>query len=429
VPSASSARLATCAVPASISGAAVWWALATSHWSWWGISTLVPTNPESTSYGDLKAILATALCMRDGTDYTVCDPYGRDFTPYVVLPARILSVGGFDMTDVDRLGPSLAALYVVTIAGLGLVLARAWRGRTGTLVAAQVLLGVMAVTAPAMLGIERGQIEIIILALTVIALTLLTSGSRGWRAVGAAAGLASVVGKYLAIGLFAPFVRRGRPNRAALIALGLSVVFLALSWSQLQQAIATSGADKPATSQSQFGATALIATLLSDEPITGIPSPAVVDHWGAVRLASLVLVVAAIAIAAIAVPPSARRALAAEPVAYSMFVGGTGVLLLPYVLGASHDYRQVFLLPALVGALVWLSAAQGHARWVPGIVVLAIAVSLLTGASMILTPSDSIGPREVMWPKSALVVGDLSLLLTLAVGGGVWARGWVRRDA
>lgn len=428
MPSASPARLATCAVPAAVSGAVVWWALATSHWSWWGISTMVPTSPESTSFGDLKSILATALCMNQGTDYTVCDPYGRDFTPYLLVPARILSVGGFDLTDANWIGPVLAGVYVVTVAGLGLVLARTWRAGTVTLVAAQLLLGLMAVTAPAMLGIERGQIEVVSLAFAVTALALLTSSRPGLRAVGAVAGVASVVSKYFAIGLFAPFVRRARPNRAALLGLAVSVVFLLVSWSNLRQAIATSGADTPATSQSQFGALALLATLLSDEPITGIPSPGVVDHWGTLRIASLVLVAVAVLIAAAAVPGSARRALSAEPLAYAMFIGGTGILLLPYVLGASHDYRQVFLLPALVGALAWLSGAAGHARWVPGIVVVAIAVSLLTGASMILTPSDSIGPREVMWPKTALVTGDLAMLVTLAIGGGIWLRGWVRRD-
>ena len=44
---------------------------------------------------------------------------------------------------------------------------------------------------------------------------------------------------------------------------------------------------------------------------------------------------------------------------------------------------------------------------------------------MILTPSDAFGPKEFRWPQEALLVGDLALLLTLAVGAGVWVRGWM----
>jgi hypothetical protein len=429
VPPASRARLLTSAIPAAISGAVVWWALATAHWSWWGISTMVPTNPESTSFGDLKAVLATSLCMRQGADYTTCDPYGRPFTPYVVIPARVLSYTGLDLTDTAWLGAVLASVYVATIAVLGLVLARAWRGRTPSLLGAQVLLGICAVTAPAMLGIERGQIEVVSLALTVAALILLTSAERRWRLLGALAGVGAVASKYFAIGLFAPFVRRGRPRWAALVALALSLLFLALSWSDLQQAMATSRTGEPATSQSQFGAMAMIATILSNAPITGIPSADVVAHWDTVRIASFVVVALAVGLATIAIPRTSLRSLDGIPVAYSLVVGCTGVLLIPYALGSSHDYRQVFLLPALAGTLVWLSASTGKAMLLPGLMSFAITLSMVTGASMILTPSGVPGPDEFIWPKAAITAGDIGLLFALATGAGIWIRGWMRRDA
>ena len=150
------ARLATAAVPAAVSAFTTGWLLATAHWSWWGIATMVPTNPETTSFADLKAILATSLCMQEGSDYTVCDPYGRPFTPYVVLPARLLAFAGRSLNDATPLGIALAVVLVLTVGALGLILANSWHGRLPGLIAGQCVLAVAAITAPVMLAVERG---------------------------------------------------------------------------------------------------------------------------------------------------------------------------------------------------------------------------------------------------------------------------------
>ncbi len=429
MPPALRPRLLTAAIPAAVSGSVTWWLLATSHWSWWGIATMVPTNPEVTSFGDLKTILATSLCMQQGTDYTTCDPYGRPFTPYALLPARAAAAMGLDLTDVTMIGLGLAVLYVLVIAGLGLVLADGWRGHLVPLVASQALLGLAAITPPPMLAIERGQVEVMTLACAVVALLALSRERLATGVLGTASSVAAVVSKFFAIGLFAPFVRRGRPNWPALAGLGLSVVFLVVFWSDLQQAISASRADEPATSKTQFGAMAMIATMLSDEPLTGSPSPSVVEHWGMVKVVGWIVTVLAVALAAVLVPRGSVRALDGHATARALLIGGTGVLILPFVAGASHDYRQVFCLPVLVGALLWWAAAEGRARWAPGLVVLAVTTTLVTGAAMIANPYDSIWSLSFTWPKPALVAGDVALLFTLAVGGGLWIRGWRRHDA
>ena len=127
-------------------------------------------------------------------------------------------------------------------------------------------------------------------------------------------------------------------------------MFLLVSWADLQLAIDTSRAEDPATSQSQFGATATIATLLSDEPITGIPSPGVVDQWPSVRLAAIAMVVAAVAAASSPFGPPRGRTWTPcrSPMRYSS--AAQACSRIPYLLGASHDYRQVFLLPGAVRA-------------------------------------------------------------------------------
>ena len=278
-----------------------------------------------------------------------------------------------------------------------------------------------------MLGIERGQIEIVVLSLAVAGLALLAGSSRRGHIVGAALAAVAVAGKYFAVGLFAPFVRRGHVNRWALAALAVSVAFLVLSWADLQQALTTSRVADPATSASQFGAAALVATLLSESPSTGIPSPDIAQAWTAVTLGGWAIALLCAVAAFLVIPRAASVGLDGLPVPRALVLGGSGVLALPFLLGASHDYRLVFLLPVLVGALAWLSSAAGRDQIVPWLLVLGVTASMLTGASMIPTPWGLLGPDEFMWPKAALVLGDVGLLTTLAIGAGLWLHGW-RRD-
>lgn len=412
---ASLVPLATALIPALISAIAIGWALAGQRWAEWGVEAMEPRTPAATSFADLANITATADCLRNGTDVTVCDPYGRPFQPYVVLPARILAALGLGVDATGPLGIALAIGYVLVVAGLGLVLARLWRGHVAPLIAAQVLLGVLAITAPAMLAIERGQIEILTLALAVLGLLALSRERIGIGVVGALSAIAAVATKFFAIGLFAPFIRRGRPNAPALVALAISLVLLAFNWSDLQQASAAARAGEPATSTSQFGAFAMIATIHSEAPIGYLPSPAVVEAWSTVKLIGWGVTAVAVIVAAVLVRPRQVRDLAEQPAAHALVLGSAGVLAVPFVLGSSHDYRMVFLLPLVVGALIWLSS--GRAGVLPWLLVIGATISMVTGAVMVPTPDG------FLWPKSALVAGDLALLLVLAVSGGLWIRG------
>ena len=412
---AGSASLATALIPGVIAGVAVAWALSGQRWLEWGVAAMAPTTPSPTSFADLANITATAQCLQDGTDITGCDPYGRPFQPYVVLPARVLALVGLGTDATGPLGTALAVLFVLVAVGLGVVLARQWRGHLVPLVGGQVLIGLLAVTAPAMLAVERGQIEILTLALAVVGLLLLSRTSIAAGVTGAVAATAAVVTKFFAIGLFAPFVRRGRPSIPALTALGISLVLLAASWSDLQQASDAARAGEPATSKSQFGAFAMIATLLSDVPVGYTPSPGVVEDWSTVRMAGWAVTTVAILAAAALVRPRQVASLAAQPAAHALVLGSAGVLAVPYVLGSSHDYRLVFLLPLVTGALMWVST--GRAGVLPWLLVVGAALSMVTGAAM--EPA----PDGFLWPKAALVAGDAGLLVVLAACGGLWLRG------
>jgi hypothetical protein len=412
-------RALTALIPASLSAGVSGWLLATQSWSSIGVEAMQAKTPSGTSFADLANITLTAQCLTDGADYSVCDPYGRPFQPYVVLPARILSAFGLGPAHTGPLGIALAVIYVITIIGLGLWLARQWRGSDRWLIVAQCILGLGAISAPAMLAVERGQIELLTFALTVWALLSLQSPRLSMRISGAVASLAAVMSKFFAVGLFAPFVHRGRPNLLAIAGLVASLFFLALSWSNIQQAGSAAGAQSPATSKSQFGSATLVATVLTNAPVGYIPSESVIDMWPTVRLLGWATTAIAVLVITAFIPGLQCRALDASPTANALLIGSTGILMLPYVLGVSHDYRQIFLLPMIAAALVWGTWVSGRARWLPFAVALAALVSLATGASMVPTPGG------LIWPKSMLVVGDICLLFVLATGAGVWLRRWM----
>ncbi len=420
-------RPLTALIPLLIPSTVIAWALAGNRWASWGVEALEPKTSSSTSFGDLANITATAECIHAGTDISVCDPYGRPYQPYVVLPARILNAFGLGTDQTGALGYVLAALFVITVATLGLVLARKWEGSLATLIGAQALLALSAITPPMMLAIERGQIEILAFALVLVALLLLNSRGNVPRAIGALSGVLATWTKFFALGLFAPFISRDtfrrRANWWALAGLLVSLGILLASWSDIQQAAVASRSDLPATSKSQFGSVTLIATLLTSSPVGYGPDADIADRWSSIRIIGWVVVAVGIVLAIALVPRSVRIDLDGRPIVSTLLLGSTGVLVLPYLLGASHDYRLIFLLLTLTGVLIWMSGSTGASRLLSITMTIAIAVALVTSASMVPTPSGFI------WPKWALTVGDLCLLFLVSTTAGIWCRRLVAKPS
>jgi hypothetical protein len=112
-----------------------------------------------------------------------------------------------------------------------------------------------------------------------------------------------------------------------------------------------------------------------------------------------------------------RRMPEAPYSSWLLITGGGFILLVPYVLGESNDYRLIVLLLPLAGLLRWRArAAATEWLWVPmGMIVVAFA----TGSAMV--------PNEFgfLMPKAALLVGDLALAGALGFALAVWVRGWV----
>ncbi len=414
---AAAARVVAAVIPPAAAAIAVTAALRTGAWTAWGVSPMPSKIDSGTSFADLANITSTAQCIERGWDYTTCDPYGRLFQPYVVLPARMLAAVGLDMGATPVLGLLLATAYVLGVAVLAVAVAVHWRGSWPGVVGAAAVLGLASIAPPAMLAVERGQVELLTFALACVGLVLLPA-QRAWlRAVGAVAAVLAVVTKFVALGALAPIVQRRRPTPAALIALAGGIVFCLVLLPDVIQASRAARTSEPGTTRPQLGAVTLPATWLSGDPIGNIPDAAVVAHWGTLLAVSAVVAVAAVVLAALVLTPARTSALSAQPVARWLVVGGTGILLPVYVLGLAHDYRLIFALPILAGLCLWAGAASGREQALAVGLAACALVAIATGAAMVASPGG------FLLPRAGLVAGDVALFVTLVAGGGLWLRG------
>ncbi len=387
----------------------------TNNWAAWGIEALPAKTPSTVSFGDLANITATVDCLANQIDIEGCDPYARPFQPYVVLPARILSFFNFGIEDTGTLGSTLAAIFFLTITALAVLLAKSWTRSTPQLFAAQALLALIAIAPASMLAVERGQIEQLTLALVVVALIALSAGNTGVRFIGSLTSLLATMTKYLSAGMFLPFLNRSlfsKLNRAALLGLALSALFLIWSIPNVLMAASTSGASEPQTTKSGFSVTTMLATLLTGPDFSYVPTPDVVDNWTTIKLISYAIFIALLLtwMLILRLPRSGRNNLPTTSRAWILTMGSGGVLLFPYLLGNSHDYRLIFLIPLVTGALL---LSQEH-RLVGITLTITATISALTSASMIPTPNDfKLAPNLIIF-------GDLSLMVLLSGVAALW---------
>ena len=369
------------------------------------------------SFGDLANITATADCLASQTPISRCDPYGRPFQPYVELPAQVLNSFGLGTSNIQTLGVSLAVIFLIAIALTSLALALHWRRSLPTLFLAQLLLALIAISPASMLAVERGQIEQLTLALVIVSLIAFASSSHALvRFSGTLTSLLATMTKYLSIGMFLPFIHRkmfNKGNFPALLGMLLSGVFVLISFPSVLLASETSGASNPQTTKSAFSVTTLLATLFSGGNISYAPSADVVAQWPTIRLASYGLFVVTLAIWVVALswkPTTQKQTTFLGSTSWIFAVGGGGVLLFPYLLGNSHDYRLIFLIPLTAGALLLTSTRPV----VGSVLAFGATLTALTSAAMVPLPNG------FMWNTPALVIGDAALMITLAGIAALW---------
>ena len=90
------------------------WFLSSGRWDLVGIWIVPSVIDWPTGFGDLANVTDTADCLRAGEPLEGCDPYGRPFQPYVVLPARVLAALGLGLAQTGILGVALFTVATVT---------------------------------------------------------------------------------------------------------------------------------------------------------------------------------------------------------------------------------------------------------------------------------------------------------------------------
>ena len=404
-------------VPAGIVAAVLTYFITTGAWQTFGIWPEPSIIGWTTGFADLANQTATADCMRAGIDITTCDPYGRPFTPYAVFPGSVLAALGLGVQQTGILGVALAAVYVTIIWFLARTVARNWSRSPLGLIAFLAALTFAAVTPPALLLVERGQMDILILALATAGLAAFSVTSRATpilRALGAGALFLSVALKYFNIGVFAAFVAPRRWSWWAGAGIVASAAFLIWNFGDVQTAQSTAGADGASTSRVMFGSSTLFVTIAVADPLAFGPPPE-----QALPLALYTFIGIAILGVLTALWWLWFRALRLpEPpgVTWYWIIGSAGSVGLPYLLGASNDYRLVLLLPLLAGVGAWLG--RGGPTAPLAAVSTLLVVSLATNAWMIPSPSGAVLQE---W---AMLVGEITISATLAFGLALLLRQW-----
>jgi hypothetical protein len=418
-------RLATAAIaPISFATVAIS-LLRSNNWAAWGVEALPATTPATVSFGDLANITATADCLANNTPINGCDPYGRPFQPYVELPARLLNFLGLGTSETGPIGTGLAIIFLLTITAVTLAVAIKWTRGIVSLTATQGLIALISISPASMLAVERGQVEQLTLGLVVVALLAFSSeiSTKFSRItyLGIATSIAATVTKYLSIGMFLPFVHRQmftKRNTAIILGGALSVLYVLVSIPSVMQAAETSRATTPQTTKSAFSVTTLLATAFSGNSNSYLPTNEVANNWGTITIASYALfvisVIAWVAILLTKARGSKRthqvQKLDRSGMSWLLTLGGGGVLLFPYLLGNSHDYRLIFLIPTAAGA-----ALLAQSRPVTGsVLAISAAGAAITSATMVPLPNGFI------WPSAALVAGDAALMVLLSGVAALW---------
>jgi Glycosyltransferase family 87 len=276
-------------------------------------------------FGDLRSVTSAWECARRGIPVVPanpCDPFGRpaNYPRLWVYPWHL----GLGVGDTFALGLAIAGVYLLAAA---VVVPERESLGAGALYA-------LALCSPAaMLGVERGNVDLTLFVLIVAAVLLAQRGARGLIASGACVLLAAVLKLFPIFSIGFLFRRARWVAVVVVVAFASYVIALHHQLRQVYRAY-------PQEDTFSFGVRRVSEWLSAQ---TGNSS---YRAWDVV----LVVVVAAAAVLL------ARRFLAPRPAAQrelDLFWAGAGVYVCSYALARNFDYRLVFLLLAVPQLTRW----------------------------------------------------------------------------
>lgn len=423
----SSPALVAALLPPAITTIMLWWLIPSGGWKIFGIWTVPSVIGWSTGFADLAYLTATADCMGAGTDIATCDPYGRPFTPYTVIPSSVLSALGLGLQQTGALGVALAVIWVALVGALSVLVVTRWQrvGASGAigLTAALAAITALAISPSVLLGVERGTVDILIAALAAAGLLAFARPSSGPapKTIAALALFIASILKYFAVGVFAVFLAPKRWSWIAAAAGAATIVFLIWNFDDLLSAQGPARSNVMSTTRIMFSSTTGIVTWLVEDPLAFNPPEAQVLNSTILKVIGALIFLAIIALLTVLLRKSKANIAHTDGAPWYLIVGGTFILAVPYLIGDSNDYRLLFLLLPLTGILIWIG--QGGPQRLLWPIVAALVFSCLTGSSMITNDAGFI------IPKAVLIIGDITLAVVLAFGVAVWCWAWTSKFA
>lgn len=323
-------------VPALAIGLLAGWAAVSQSWAALGI------RPRHLSFRDLRGVTHNAECVWD-PNWMVgagCDPFNRPYN----LPsfwAKGSALLGINQDSTEIIGLSFIVIFALCV---GAIAAVALRDRPP--MAIVILMTAAVVSPPALLLLERGNVDVVIfLLLTASALLYL------WRArlaSGATIAIAALL-KLYPIGA-APMLLIDQPRRKLVLA--AFAMLIAIDAILLAPELAAIAATTPSSTGAAFGS-AVLPNWLS--PMMGFPrpDPALARGIG-FSLFLLIFSIVAVIMLRTSWPVASSwsrlsGAIHADRTASVLVLLGGGTIVMAYLVGASWDYRLVFLIPLIAG--------------------------------------------------------------------------------
>ena len=306
------------------------------HWARLGVT------PERVTFGDLRSVTSGWECTRRGIDVLPANPCDPNKSP-ANYPRIWMSLAflGLGQGSTNTLGVLIALLFFV--AALAVLPARAGPGSAA-------LYG-MALCSPAvMLGVERGNVDILIFALVALAVLV-------FRRSGRSAIVTHVLLLFAAIlklfPIFAVGVLLRQPRRRALVGLGAVLAAFGLYAFSIRADLRTLERVTPQSDHFSYGIRLFtewlvdVAKKIGGSTVGKLPLRAWDDG-----LAALIVAAALLARGRGRLRLPRWSSIDAER-DLDLFVAGAGVYLCSYVLVRNFDYRLAFLLLTLPQLLRW----------------------------------------------------------------------------
>jgi hypothetical protein len=359
----------------------------------------VGVEPGAKSFADLRSVTSSWDCERKGIEAfprNPCDPFHRPAN-YPRVWTR-LGVFGLGESDTVPLGVAIGVVFFVAAFAVA-----------GPLTLGEGAIYGVALLAPAtMLGVERGNVDLLMFALVVLGVLLV--GRFAWAGAVPIA-LAAVLKLFPAFAL-APLVRLRRRWPAAVA----SVVVLGVYVGATLNDIRTLRHVIPRLVVNSYGAGVVVEAMR----LAGVSWA---QSAAEVRYVRLTVIAMGLVLALVLVLLRLRRStpVGEDGLRLDAFWAGAGVYAGTYVFGNNFDYRLAFLLLCVPQLCTWVRRGGAPAPW-PAAALATLLVTLWLSSAQPPLPFGlqtwyvklSFPPEEVLnwllfaWLAAALARGGLA---------------------